>query len=102
MHRIIFPDSISPSPWPSDGAAWEGVLIVTGGLEDQTYEAVKAHWESQGVPRDDAHELMANAQANVVMTVQTMFAFGGAEDARKYALTERALEDACVATGRVT
>jgi hypothetical protein len=101
-YRIIFPDGIAPSPWPSDDAAWEWVLIVTGGLEDRSYEAVKAHWESQGVPRDDAHELMAHAQADVILTVQTLFAFGGSEDARRYALTGRAVEDALIATGRVS
>ena len=93
MHRIIYPDP-EPAPSPYDDAAWEGVLIITGGLDDPTYEGVLAHWEAQGVPRDDARELIRHARPDTVIPVQTLFAFGGAEDARRYALTWRAVEDA--------
>jgi len=94
MHRIIYPDGVRPAPPPSYEAAWEGVLVVTGGLEDPTATDVLTHWMSQGVPHGDACELFNNAQPNVIFTVQTLFAFGGTENAQRYALTERAARDA--------
>ena len=104
MHRVIYPDAYAPAPSPFDDEAWDGVLVVTGGLGDPseytpTEAEVLAHWQSQGVPRDDAWELLRNVRPDAIITVQTLFSLPGTEDARRYAFTERAVEDARRATG---
>jgi len=91
--RIIIDDP-EPSPWPSDDRAWDGVLVVTGGLDSPTQADVLAHWGRQGVPIDDAHELLRRAESNVVIKVVNLFGLGECECARRYALTDRAVQDA--------
>ena len=93
-NRIVYTTELAPKD-PSNDKAWKGIQVVTGGLDDPSHQEVLDHWQSQGVPWDDATALIqSSVQAGMVFIVQDVFGFGGMENIKKYALTERAVEDA--------
>lgn len=85
-------EKTEPSPDPCDNAAWEGVTVISGGLENPTRESVFKHWESQGMLHEDAVELITQVEPDTLYSISTLFDIW--KPVRKYAFTHRAVEDA--------